>query len=128
MSKYNFKDSHFSAKNIHIGDVYHYSSPSDFVDRENSIKLSKTEKELVAIIFENTANEQERQSILESLKAIKSDEVSLEEKKKSISKFKPLINFLKQSGNKIALKVTTELFDKYATQYNIIDLIAKLFN
>ena len=87
-TKYNFKGAKISTKNLHIGDVYNYSSSQDFINKHKDLKFSNTEIELVEIIFANTSSEQERQSILESLKSIKSGKGTDEEKQKSYWNFK----------------------------------------
>jgi len=127
MSKYNFEGAKISAKNLHIGDVYNYSSSQDFIRKHKDLKLSDTEIELVEIIFTNTSSEQERQSIIESLKSIKSGKGTDEEKQKSILSFKPLINFLKDSGKKIAVNLITKILTNYATDNNLSTILTELF-
>ncbi len=126
MSKYNFGGAKISAKNLHIGDIYNYHSPQDFLSKNNELKFSDIEKELVEIIFDNTSSEEERQSILESLKSINSNEGTYEEKRKSIFSFKPLLNLLKNSGLKIALDVTIKYLTEYATNHNLLSIIKEL--
>ena len=119
MSKFNLQGANISANSVHIGDKYVYSSANDFLDKNNPNSFTTTEKELVKIIFENTTSEQERQEILESLKSIRDENLTVKEKEQAFLNFKPLLKTIKAKG----LKVAMNLFKTYIMEkINSVDL------
>jgi hypothetical protein len=123
MTKFDLTGANITANKIHIGDIYNYASPQDFINRNSDLTFSHTERELVKIIFANTKSEQERQTILDSLKSINSGEEVDEEKAKSIfSAFKPLIKFLKDTGQKVGVNLTADYLKDFAINHNFSDL------
>lgn len=105
MSKFNLQGANISANSIHIGDKYVYPSANDFLDKNNPNSFTTTEKELVKIIFDNTTSEQERQDILESLKSIRDENLTVKEEEQAFLNFKPLLKTLKAKGMKVAMNL-----------------------
>lgn len=119
MSKFNLQGANISANSIHIGDKYVYSSAKDFLDKNNPNSFTTTEKELVKIIFYNTTSEQERQDILESLKSIRGENLTVKEEEHAFLNFKSLLKTLKAKGMKVAMNlVKTYIMEKI----NSVDL------
>lgn len=119
MSKFNLQGANISANSIHIGDKYEYSSAKDFLDKNNPNSFTTTEKELVRIIFYNTTSEQERQDILESLKSIRGENLTVKEEEHAFLNFKSLLKTLKAKGMKVAMNlVKTYIMEKI----NSVDL------
>lgn len=127
MNKFNLQGANISANTIHIGDTYVYNSPADFIGKNSSDTLSDTEKELVGIIFENTTSEVERQEILNSLKSIRDDNCELDEKKRSLLNFTPLLKTLKTKGKKLAIDLVLKVLDKKIDTETLTDSLKDLF-
>lgn len=105
MSKFNLKGANINATNLHIGDVYNYSSSSDFISKNANLEFTKTEKELVKIIFENTSSEEERQQILDSLKATKEEPQSKIKRNSHLELINKYYEKVKQIGWSVTEKV-----------------------
>lgn len=123
MSKFNLQGANISANSIHIGDSYVYSSPSDYLEKNNSPKYSETERELVKIIFENTSSDEERQNILNSLRTIRNEDSNIDDKKRSFLNLTPLLQTLKTKGSQIALNLVLKYIEN---KFDSIDLSSLL--
>ncbi len=123
MSKFNLSGANINATNLHIGDTHNYSSSQEFISKNADLKLTETEVELVKIIFDNTESEQERKTILASLKSIKEGKGTEEENKASILSFKPLLKKLSDIGEKVAVNITAKFLTDYASHHNLTDIV-----
>ncbi len=127
MNKYNFTGAKINAKNLHIGDNYHYDSSEDFLSKNNDFVLTQTEKELVKIIFDNTESEEERSAILNSLKLIKSEKYTETNTiNSSIGSFSSFLKKLKGLGNNFAFDLTYKFIADIVTKHNLDDKILSL--
>lgn len=123
MDKFNFNGVNINATNIHIGDNYIYNSPQDFIKNNTNLAITETETELIKIIFDNTESEQERKTILDSLKSIKEGKGTEEEKRAFLLSFKPLLKKLSDIGEKVAVNIVSKLLTDYAGTHNLKDLV-----
>jgi hypothetical protein len=128
MGKYNLEGASINARKLHIGDEYYYSTPKIFLDNQSELELTETETELVKIIFENTSSEAERQNILRSLKSIKSEEDNDNVKEKSFFSFKPLLQSLRKSGNRVAEQLLTKFIKTQLESNNLPNLVDQLLD
>ncbi len=92
-----------NANSVQVGDNYYYKSAQDFIAQNKN--LTETEVELVKIIFENTQSEEERKKILESLKNIKSEEITDEEKVGYAMSFKSLLKRVSEIPEKVGIGI-----------------------
>lgn len=127
MAQFNFNNSNISG-NVHIGDNNYYMSPEMFIKNNKSLNLTPTEEELVSLIFENTASEEERKVILDSLKNIKSESVDIDLKKKSVISFKPLFDLLKKAGNKLGVDLIKNFLKDNLFTKETLSTIERLFD
>lgn len=112
-----------NGNNHHFGDRY-YNSTEEFLRDINDLDVSDVEKELVNIIFENTSSIEERQQILNSLKAIKSgDEISGSEEDTFIEYLKSLVDRLKKNGKSLGVSIVKEAITKVILSDRSLDLI-----
>lgn len=124
MSKYKINIGSIDGDNNHIGDKIIYNTPQEFLKKHESISFTKIERELVDEIYANTNSDEERWELLESIKAIKNEDIGEEERQKAIISFRPLLETLKSTGNKLAYNIVVSYFDKIGS----LDLIKHWFS
>lgn len=122
MSKFNLSGAVINTTNLHIGDNYYYS-PQDFVNKNAHLSLTKEEADLVNIIFNNTTSNEERYSLLESLKSLKSKETSKEGNKVSMLSFQSLLKQLIKIGDNVAGSVIANYLMKIAKRKNLVEFV-----
>lgn len=111
---------HITGEHAHVGDNHYYATPADFYKATPAVQYTKTEKELVDLIYDKAPTEDERQQILTSLREIKENEGAdqpTESVKKNSSRIK---KFLRSVGTEVAAKLIVELGPKllqYASDY-----------
>lgn len=81
-----------NANTVHIGDNNYYNNSLDFYKGNPKIEFSDLDKQLVELIYENTADDKERMQILESLKNLKDSNTDSDLKKDHFSKIKSFLN------------------------------------
>lgn len=104
-SKYNFSNAVFNANNITVGD----NNQNLFFSENSNENYSPIEKELVSLIFQNTANDEERKELLSMLKSFRDSSEAEKEtvKPKFIKKLKDLAE---KTGIATIAKVASEYF------------------
>jgi len=122
MSKFNLSGAVINTTNLHIGDNYYYS-PQDFVNKNAHLSLTKEEADLVNIIFNNTTSNEERYSLLESLKSLKSKETSKEGNKVSMLSFQSLLKQLIKIGDNVAGSVIANYLMKIAKRKDLVEFV-----
>lgn len=122
MSKFNLSGAVINSTNLHIGDNYYYS-PQDFVNKNTHLSLTKEEADLVNIIFNNTTSNEERYSLLESLKSLKSKETSKEGNKVSMLSFQSLLKQLIKIGDNVAGSVIANYLMKIAKRKDLVEFV-----
>lgn len=122
MSKFNLSGAVINSTNLHIGDNYYYS-PQDFVNKNAHLSLTKEEADLVNIIFNNTTSNEERYSLLESLKSLKSKETSKEGNKVSMLSFQSLLKQLIKIGDNVAGSVIANYLMKIAKRKDLVEFV-----
>ncbi|MCP9762174.1 hypothetical protein [Lacihabitans soyangensis] len=104
-SKYSFPNAVFNANNIAIGD----NNQNLFFDENSNENYTPIEKELVSLIFQNTANDKEREELLSMLKNYRDSSEDEKDKVKPIF-FKKFKDLSEKTSIATIAKIASEYF------------------
>lgn len=112
-NKYNFSNATFIGNNIAVGD----NNQNSFFSENSSESYSSIEKQLVGLIFQNTANDEERKELLSMLKSYRD---SPEAEKETV---KPkFIKKLKDLAEKTGIATIAKIASEYLGNIRVSDL------
>jgi hypothetical protein len=110
MTNFNFNGPvNITGNHAHVGDNHYYESPEAFYKGTPNVQYTKTEKELVELIYANKSSEEEREQILNSLRTIKENEGSEGHEESNKQNAERIKHFLESLAAATGAKLIVEL-------------------